>query len=156
MLARSVHSLKRLFVEKAHKTMRIGGLPQNLHNEHVVVNSKVQILKHRSELKLSGSHFVVARLRGNAELPKALLHLCHKVKNPRADCAEIVIVKLLMLGRCCAKDSSPCLEKVGTLQIKLLIDKEIFLLRSKRHGNVRFRTAKLKHETLCSARDGLN
>ena len=88
VLARSVDARERLFVQQANVAMPPGRAAHHFHRQHVVVRGDVHILVHGSDLKLAGSHFVVAGVRGDAEREKALLHILHVGQNPAGDAAE--------------------------------------------------------------------
>ena len=57
-----------------------------------MVDGEVKVLEHRRKLELRRRDFVVARLRGNAELPQALFDLAHELEDTRLDRAKVVVV----------------------------------------------------------------
>ena len=66
----------------------------------------------------------------DSELPELFVKVFHEGLNTGFDDAEIVIFHLLSLGRKCAKQSSSGVDKILSLVVHLLVDKEVFLLGS--------------------------
>ena len=156
VLAATVHALERLLVEKADEIILLRRLPEDLHDEHVVIDGKVQVLEHRRELELGRRDLVVPRLRRNAKPPETVLDLAHEFEDARLDRPEVVILELLMLRGRRAEDGASRLQEVGTLHIEALVDEEVLLLCAERHLHVRLRLAELPHEALRRARDRLD
>ena len=77
---------------------------------------------------LSGSNLVMLRFCKNSDFPKLLVEVFHVFGNAGLDCTEVMVVKLLTLGRACAEKSSACVNEVFTLVIHLFVNKEVFLL----------------------------
>ena len=65
VLARTVDAGKGLLVEQHAESVFAGHLLHQRHEQHVVVNGQVDFLVDRSNLKLVGSHLVVAGLAGD-------------------------------------------------------------------------------------------
>ena len=155
VLARSVHALERLFVQEAHKAVALRRLAQHLHYEHVVVDGEVEVLEHRRKLELRRRDLVVARLRGDAELPEARLDLGHELEDARLDRAEVVVFELLVLRGRRAEHRAPRLEEVGPLHVEPAVDEKVLLLRAEGDLHMRLRLAELGHEALYRPGDGL-
>ena len=64
----------------------------------------------------------------DAEAPQLIVEVVHKRRNSRLNGAEIVVVKLLTLGRLCAEQRSAGVNEVTALLIKLLIYEKVLLL----------------------------
>ena len=130
VLARTVHSVKGLFVQEADQAVTFGDSLENFHREHVVVGGEVLVLEHRGEFELRRAHFVVARFRRDAELPKFLVDFRHKGKDAALDLSEVVVLELLVTRRADTEKRATGLHQVGTLPVKFSIDEEVFLFRS--------------------------
>ena len=156
VLAAAVDALERLLVEEADEVVLLGGLTQDLHDEHVVIDGEVQVLEHRRQLELRGRDLVVARLRGDAEPPETVLDFGHELEDARLDRAEVMVFELLMLRRRGTEDGPPGLQQVGTLQVVALVDEEVLLLRAERDLDVGLRLPELLHQPLRRAGDRLN
>ena len=156
VLARAVHALEGLFVEKAHEPVRLGRLAESLHDEHVVVDGEIHLLEHGCELELRGRDLVVAGLRRDAELPETLLDLGHELQDARAYRAVVVVVELLVLGRSRAEDRAPRLEKVGPPHVVGAVYEEVFLLRAERQGDACLRALEHLHQPFDRTRNGLH
>ena len=147
VLAAAVDTLERLFMQKALEAVALGRLAQHLHDEHVVVHGEVEVLEHGRELELRGRDLVVARLRGDAELPEDVLHLGHELQDARTDRAVVVVLKLLVLRGRGPEHGAPGLQEVGTLHVEAAVDEEVLLLRAERHRDAPVRLAEMRHET---------
>ena len=66
----------------------------------------------------------------DAKTPQLFIQILHKVGDPGADGAEIVIIQLLTLGRLCAKEGTAGQPQVFTLGVNTLGNQEILLLRA--------------------------
>ena len=146
MLAAAVHAGEGLFVQEADEAVALGALPQNLHDEHVVVHGEVELLKDGGELELRRRDLVVARLGGDAEAPEFALRLLHELQHARADGAEVVVLQLLVLGRRRAEERAPGLHEVGALEPEGSVHKEVLLLGAERHAHRFVRKAEAAHE----------
>ena len=98
MLAASVYSLKRLFMEQDHKTVLSCQARHNVHYHLVMIVGEVGFLKDGSHLKLVGSNFVMPGFQGDAQLISRRLHIFHKCRDTGRDCSKVVVSKLLALG----------------------------------------------------------
>ena len=142
----AVDAGERLLVQEALESVALRSATQHLHDEHVVVDGEVEVLEDRRKLELRGRDLVVARLRGDAELPENLLHLGHELQDARTDRAEVVVVELLVLRGRGAEHGASGLQEVGTLHVEAAVDQEVLLLRAERHRNVSIRLAEVRHE----------
>ena len=66
----------------------------------------------------------------NAKLPKLFIKFLHISGNSWLNYAEVMVFKLLTLRRSCTEKCSSAVDKVFTLLIHFLINKEVFLLRT--------------------------
>ncbi len=155
VLAGAVHALEGLLVQEADEAVALRRLAQHLHDHHVVVDGEVQVLEHRRELELRRRDLVVARLRGDAELPEARLDLGHELEDARLDRAEVVVFELLVLRGRRAEHRAPRLEEVGPLHVEPAVDEKVLLLRAEGDLHMRLRLAELGHEALYRPGDGL-
>ena len=81
VLAATVDASERLLVEQATETVVAGDVAHQRHDEHIVVDSQVAFLINRSELKLVGGHFVVARLARDAQLQRLDFQVAHELND---------------------------------------------------------------------------
>ena len=128
MLAAAVDAGKRLFVEEYLQVMLHRYLPHQRHELQIVIDRNVGILELRCTLELIGSHLIVTGLYRNTEPVGGILKVLHKLLDPLRNCAPIVVLQLLVLGRSVPHKRAPCLHEVRTGIEKSLIYKEIFLL----------------------------
>ena len=128
MLARAVDAREGLLVQQADQTVLFGGFLHDLHGQLVVVVGDVGGGEDRRQLVLRGSDLVVLCLCEHAELPQLLVKLLHICRNAGLDRAEIVVVKLLSLGRLRAEKGSARELQILALIVQLLIDQEVLLL----------------------------
>ena len=99
VLAATVDTLERFFVQKATETMLACHLLHQCHDEHVVVYGKVHLLKDGCQLKLIWCHLVVTCLAWYAQFECLNLQVFHKGNHACRDRTEIMVVHLLVLGR---------------------------------------------------------
>ena len=99
VLARAVYAGKGLFMQQADKAVAVCDLLHDLHADLVLIVCGVCIGIDRSHFVLSRGDLVMPRFRQNAELPQFLIKVLHVFGNARTDRSEIVILKLLALGR---------------------------------------------------------
>ena len=92
-----------------------------------MVDGEVTLLEDRRQLKLVGSHLVVARLAGDGQLECLDLQILHKGLYTVRDGAEIMVVHLLVLGTLVAHQRTTRHQQVGTGGIKSFVNEEIFL-----------------------------
>ena len=136
VLARAVDICKRLFVQQTNKTVLFCDLLHYLHSQLVVIGSDVGRRIDRCKLVLCGCDLVVLCFCKYAELPQFVVQVGHICLDTRLDDTKIVVVKLLSLWRLCAEKRPARVYKILALVVKLLGDKEVFLLRSDRGRNV--------------------
>ena len=132
VLARAVDALEGLLVLQAHQAMMAREQAHLLHGQQVVVDGAVGVLEDGRQLVLRGSHLVVLRLGGHAELPQLVIELLHELVDRGANGAEVVVVKLLALARRIAEQRAVRQHQVETLLVLLLRDEEVFLLAADR------------------------
>ena len=92
-----------------------------------MVDGEVALLEDGSQLKLIGSHLVVARLYGNGQLQGLNLQVLHKGLHTIRDGAKVVVVHLLVFGTLVTHQRTTCHQQVGTGRVESLVDEEIFL-----------------------------
>ena len=66
----------------------------------------------------------------DAKLPQLLVQLVHVCLDARLDRSEVMVVQFLAFRRLCPEKCSPRIDKVSSLFKHLLVNQEIFLLRS--------------------------
>ncbi len=130
VLSGAVNSGKRLFMEQALEPVLIGGLFQGLHDKLIVIHRHVALRIDGGKLMLTGSNLIVLCLGGHTELPQFLVHILHKIGNPFPDNPEVMIVKLLSLGRHGTEEGTPGKNQILALQVLFPIHQEIFLFGS--------------------------
>ena len=119
VLTGTVYTLEGLFVEQADQVVLCGTLFHNLHGKLVCIAGTVGIGVDGRQFMLTGGGLVMLCLRQNAQPPKLLIQVLHKVGNPGTDRAEIVIVQLLTLGRQCTEEGAAGKPKVRPLSIQI-------------------------------------
>ncbi len=92
-----------------------------------MVGGEVGLLIQGSDLELTGSDFIVTGLDRNTELVKFAFDFEHEGEHTARDGSEIVIVKLLPLGGFGSEQGTPANHQVGTGEIKIAIEQEVFL-----------------------------
>ena len=127
MLARAVHSVERLLVQQAHKTVARRDLFHDLHGELVVVGGDARAGEDGRKLVLRGGDLVMLGLGEHAELPQLLVQIGHKLRDARLDRAEIMVVHLLPLRRHRAEERASAEHQVLALIEHGAIHKEILL-----------------------------
>ncbi len=146
VLARTIHACKRLFVQQTNETVAVRHIAERFHHEHIVVASEVHFFKKRSKFELSRSHFVVACLCRDAKLPQFLFHIVHKVQDAARNAAKVMVIHLLVLCRSCTENRAASLVQVRSLQIKSLVDEEVFLFSAERNSRLLRTSLKASHE----------
>ena len=111
-----------------------------------MVDGQVQLLEDGRQLELRRGDLVVAGLRWNAKAPQLVLGVGHEGQDAGGDAAEVVVLKLLVLRRRRAVEGAAGLQKVRALQVELLVNQEVFLLRAQCHGHRRLLKAKTLHQ----------
>ena len=77
---------------------------------------------------LARRDLVVAGLERHADLVELALDFHHEAEDAVGDGAEVVVLHLLALGRLGAEQGAAGVDQVGTAEIELPIDQEVFLL----------------------------
>ena len=101
-----------------------------------MVVGEVHLLIDRSQLELIGCHLVMACLDGNAELQRLALQVLHKLDYAVGNCAEIVVLQLLVFGTLVTHQRTTRQHQVGTGSPQTLIDQEVLLLPAQICRNV--------------------
>lgn len=101
-----------------------------------MVNGDVGILKHRRQFVLAWSDFVVTRLGWNAQLKEPCFYFCHEGQYAVGYCAEVMVVKLMTLGRIGAHHGSTSHHQVEALLGLLALNQEILLLATEGANHV--------------------
>ena len=74
-----------------------------LHRELVMVSGNIRSRVDRRQLVLCGCNLIVFGFGKDPQLPKFFVQLGHKSLDARLDCAEIMVLQFLPLGRFSAK-----------------------------------------------------
>ena len=155
MLTGTVHACERLFVQQADKAILVGHVAEHFHDLHVVVACEVHFFEHRGKFELGRSHFVVAGLGRNAELPEFDFNFVHEVQNASRDAAEIVVIHLLMLCRSSTEQRAASLVQVRALQVETLVNQEVFLFGTERDRRLLRASLEAGHQALRRFRKSL-
>ena len=75
----------------------------------------------------AGRDFVVLGFGEDAEFPEFLVQILHKRRHAGLDRAEVVVLKLLPLGRSRAEKRSARVHQIAALFERLAVDEEVFL-----------------------------
>ena len=105
VLAASVHAGKRLFVQKACHAVARRHFLHGFHSQLVVVGGYVGGGEYGRKFVLGGSNFVVLGLGEYTQLPQLAVKVLHELAYARFDRTEVVVLKLLTLGRGRTHDS---------------------------------------------------
>ena len=127
MLAASVHSLERFFVQQYAEAVVACYLTHQCHDKHVVVDSQIALLEDRSQLELVGSHFVVTCLYGDTQFQRFDLQFLHEGCHTGRNGTEVMVFQLLVLGRVVSGQGASGHQQVGTGSIQTFVNQEIFL-----------------------------
>jgi hypothetical protein len=65
---------------------------------------------------------------GHADLEQLELRFRHAPEDPSGDVAEVLIFHFLALGRLGAKERATGIDQIGTREIEVAVDQEVFLL----------------------------
>jgi hypothetical protein len=130
VLARAVDARERLLVQQADEPVAARDVLQDLHHELLVVGADVRVLEDRGDLVLRGGDLVVAGLDRHAELGQLALRVEHARQHALGDRAEVVVVELVALRRLGAEQRPARRHEVGALEVVLLVDQEVLLLRA--------------------------
>ena len=112
------------------KVVLSGNSLHQVHYQLIVVIGQIDILKNRCKLKLVGRHLIMPCLYRNTKLVAFYFQFFHECGHPRRYRTEIVVFKLLVLGRRVSHQRTPCQAQVGTRIIERRINQEILLLPS--------------------------
>ena len=136
VLARAVDAGERLLMEEARHAVLLRDTGQRLHDRLLVVGGDVGILVDRGDLVLPRGHFVVPRLHRHAELVELTLHLEHERQHALGDRPEVLILELLPLRRLGTEQRPPGHHQIGTGEVEVAVDEEVFLFRPARRGDL--------------------
>ena len=124
MLARAVDAGERLLGQQHRQAVALADLAHHLHEQLVVIGGDVGRLVDRRELELVRGDLVVPRLGGDAQAEQRQLEVLHEVEGALFDGAEVVVLKLLALGRPRALEGPVGEHQVGALLVVLGVDEE--------------------------------
>ena len=130
VLAASVNSVEGLFVEEANHSVAVRDGFHNGHYDLVVVHGVVRRRINAGEFVLSGSDFVMLRLRVNAEFPEFLVEIAHIIPDSLFDFSEVMVFEFLSFGRVRSEKRSAAGREVESVFVNFLIDEEVFLFRA--------------------------
>ena len=82
----------------------------------------------RRKFVLGGGDFVMLGFCKDAEFPKFVIEIRHKLLDARFDRAEIMVVEFLTFRGFRAEKGASCENQILAFCIQILIDKEVFLL----------------------------
>ena len=154
VLAGSVHAVERFFVEDDLQMMLFGNLLHNDHEHHVLINGLGSLAEKRRTLELIWRHLVVSCLKQDAELVCLGLEILHERADPRRDCSEIMVFKLLVFCGCVSDHCPACKHEVRTGVVQRLIYKEVLLLDSEVHLYRLYRLIEeVCHRSCCLTQD---
>ena len=154
MLARAVYARERFLVHEYAEIMAPGHFGHKSHHEQVVVVGQVGLLEYGGEFKLIRSHLVVSCLKQDAELVCLGLEILHERADPRRDCSEIMVFKLLVFCGCVSDHCPACKHEVRTGVVQRLIYKEVLLLDSEVHLYRLYRLIEeVCHRSCCLTQD---
>ncbi len=137
VLARAVHARERLLVQQADEAVLAGHALHHLHRQLLVIGADVRVLEDRRDLVLGRRHLVVTRLDRHAQLGQLELGVHHEREHALGDRPEVVVVQLVALGRLGAEQRAPGADQIGALEVVLLVDQEVLLLRPDRGEHAR-------------------
>ena len=145
VLARAVDAGERLFVHQARQAVLRRNALQGFHHHHLVIGGDVRGLEHRRDFVLARRHFVVARLHRHAQRVELGFALRHVREDTVGDRTEVLIFQFLALGRRRAEQRAASVDQVGTREVEVAIDQEVFLLGAAGRGDPRgLRTEQLQ------------
>ena len=82
----------------------------------------------------------------DTKLPQFLFHIVHKVQDAARDAAKVMVIHLLVLCRSSTENRAAGLVQVRALQIKSLVDEEVFLFCAERNGRLLRTGLEASHE----------
>ena len=132
VLAAAVDAGKGLFVQQAGHAVLRRDFAHDFHRQLVLVGGDIDGAVDGRKFVLCGRDFVVLGLGKHAELPQLLVQVAHERRDAGLDCAEVVVLELLSLGRLRAEQSPARIDEVAPLFKRLGVDEEIFLLGTDR------------------------
>ena len=142
VLARSVDAGKRLLVQQARQAVLRRRPPHRLHRHHLMIGGEVRVLEHRRDFILARRHLVVPRLDRHADLVELGLDVRHERHRAVGNRAEVLILQLLSLRRLGAEQRAARVDEIGTRQVEVLVDQEIFLLGPAGRDDARRRSSR--------------
>ena len=146
VLAGAVDAGKRLLVQQARQPVLRRHPLHRLHRHHLVIGGDVGALEDRRDFVLRRRDFVVARLDRHAALVELGLDFRHEREHALGDRAEVLILELLALRRPRAEQRAAGVQQVGTREVEVAVDQEIFLLGAAGRGDARrARSEQLQH-----------
>ena len=128
VLAGAVDAGERLLVEQARQTVLGRHLLEHLHGHHLMIRGDVGVLEDRRDLVLAGRHFVVPGLDRHAHLEQLELRFRHQRQHALGNRAEVLVLQLLALRRLGAEQRAAGVNQVGTREVEVPVDEEVFLL----------------------------
>ena len=128
VFARAIDAGKGFLVQQTGQAMLLRSGAQDGHRELLVVGGHVRGFEEGRDLELGGGHLVVAGFGRDPQAVHLPLHLLHEHLHPLRDGAEVVIVKLLALGRGAAVEGATCQQQVGPQWYVGAVDQEVLLL----------------------------
>ena len=133
VLTTAVDAVEGFFVEQHTETVLAGHLLHQTHQQHVMVNGQVALLKDRSQLKLVGCHLVVTCLHGDGQLQRLYLEVLHEGLHTVGDGTKVVVVHLLVLRTLVAHQRTTRHQQVRTGRVETLVHEEILLFPAQVH-----------------------
>ena len=130
MFTASVYARERLFVKQTYHIVFSCHFLHQFHSELVVVTCNIRRREDWSQLVLSRSNLIVLSLCQNAELPEFFVQVLHESLNARFNHSEVVVFKFLTFRRFRAKQSAAGKNQVLALFPNILVNEEVFLLRT--------------------------
>ena len=100
MLAGTVHTVERLFMENDFQMMLFSYLLHDDHKHHVLVYGLYSLTEFRRTFELVRCNLVMAGLKQNSELICLSLKVLHEGTHLRRDGTEVMVLELLVLRRC--------------------------------------------------------
>src|SRR5688572_2953718 len=100
-------------MQQHFEIMSPGNLVHQVHEQLVVVNSKIYFFKHRSTFKLAGCNFIVTGFEWDTQFECFNFKFHHKSIYTRRDRSEIMIFELLAFG-----GNMPEYCSAGSLQVR--------------------------------------
>ena len=107
-----------------------GHVAQGGHDDVVVVHGQVAGLVQRRDLVLAGSGFIMAGAHGHAQLVELAFHFHHVGQHALGNDPEVLVTEFLALGRTGAEQRASCHLQVGTGEVEVVVDAEVFLLQT--------------------------